>query len=123
MTISTESVINIRESNYELLRLVAMFFIVLYHVLYFFIAPVDDSPLYRAMYLPLHVSVICFVLISGYFHIKPSLKGIVKLLMPLLVFYLPPTVYAVLIGTGGAEIYYSFLSLLIGSLELTFIYS
>ncbi len=83
----------VRESNFELLRLIAMFFIVLYHLLLKFIVVVDDAPIYQASFLPLHVAVICFVLISGFFHIKPSVRGGGKLLFPLLVFYLPLTLY------------------------------
>lgn len=80
-----------RESNFELLRFLAMYFIVFYHLLLFFVVKVDDNVLYKAMYLPLHVAVLCFVLISGYFHIKPSFRGLAKLMTPLLIFYLPLT--------------------------------
>lgn len=90
-----------RESNFELLRLVAMYFILLYHMLGFFIVRVDDAPLYKALWLPLHVAVACFVLISGYFHIKPSFKGTVKLLAPLIVFYLPLTIFELIYYGGG----------------------
>ena len=83
----------VRESSFELLRLIAMFFIVLYHLLLKFIVVFDGAPIYLALFLPLHVAVICFVLISGYFHIKPSVRGGVKLLFPLLAFYLPLTLY------------------------------
>lgn len=83
----------VRESNFELLRLIAMFFIVLYHLLLKFIVVVDSAPIYQALFFPLHVAVICFVLISGYFHIKPSVRGGAKLLFPLLAFYLPLTLY------------------------------
>ena len=82
-----------RESNFELLRLIAMFLIVLYHLLLKFIAIYDNNPIYHALFIPLHVAVICFVLISGYFHIKPSMRGGFKLIFPLLVFYLPLTLY------------------------------
>ena len=88
--------IKVRESNFELLRLIAMFFIVWYHLLLKFIVVVDESPIYKAMFIPLHVAVVCFVLISGYFHIKPTLRGGGKLLYPLLVFYLPLTLYEIL---------------------------
>ena len=84
---------NVRESNFELLRLIAMLFIVWYHTLLKFIVVVDASPIYQALFLPLHVAVICFVLISGYFHIKPSVHGAGKLFFPLFVFYLPLTLY------------------------------
>lgn len=92
-----------RESNYELLRLVAMSFIVLYHILFFFISPIDNSPLYKALYLPLHTGVICFVLISGFYHIKPSVKGFIKLISPLIVFYVPLTIFELAIGRGGVK--------------------
>lgn len=93
----------VRESNFELLRIVSMYFILLYHMLLFFISKIDDVSLFKALWLPLHVAVICFVLISGYFHIKPSLKGVVKLIFPLLVFYLPLTIYELLTGLGGSR--------------------
>lgn len=78
-----------------------MLFIVWYHLLLKFIVPIDSTPIYKAMYMPLHVAVICFVLISGFFHIKPSLKGIAKLLFPILVFYLPLTVFEIIKDGGG----------------------
>lgn len=99
----------IRESNFELLRVVSMFFIVLYHILFFVICKIDDSSLYKAMWLPLHVAVICFVLISGYFHIKPSVKGMAKLFFPLLVFYLPLTIFEMIqYGNGGIRNFFFF---------------
>lgn len=93
----------VRQSNFELLRLVSMFFIVLYHLLRFFVVQMDDAVIYKAMYLPLHVAVICFVLISGYFHIKPSFRGAVKLLAPLVIFYLPLTLWEYYHGVGGVK--------------------
>ena len=92
-----------RNSNFELLRLVSMVFIVLYHILLYIITEIDNAILYKAIWIPLHVGVICFVLISGYFHIKPSLRGIVKLLAPLLVFYLPLTVWEYTQGFGSPK--------------------
>lgn len=92
-----------RNSNFELLRLVAMFFIVFYHILCFVIVKVDDSLIYRALWLPLHVAVICFVLISGYFHIKPSLRGIAKLIAPLVIYYLPLTIWELAHGIGDIK--------------------
>ena len=92
-----------RESNFELLRIVSMFFIVLYHLLYYFISVWSCDAFYKALFLPLHVGVICFVLISGYFHINPSLKGIAKLLAPLIIFYLPLTIVDIYNGNGGGK--------------------
>ncbi len=111
----------VRESNFELLRLVAMYFILLYHMLSFFIVKVDDAPLYKALWLPLHIAVACFVLISGYFHIKPSFKGIVKLLAPLIVCYLPLTFCeSVSCVGGGIKNCYSSRNRPIGLYEFTF---
>ena len=94
---------DVRQSNFELLRLVSMFYIVLYHLLFFFIVKVDDSALYKSLELFLHVGVICFVLISGYFHIRPSVRGAVKLLLPLIVFYLPLTLWEYIHGIVGVK--------------------
>ena len=94
---------NVRQSNFELLRLVSMFFILFYHELLFFIVKMDDTIIYKALEMPLHVGVICFVLISGYFHIRPSIHGAVKLLMPLLLFYLPLTLWEMADGVGPAK--------------------
>ena len=80
---------NSRQSSFELLRLISMFFIVLYHFLRWF---VQDNPSHvdlKALWLPLHVGVICFVLISGYFGIKPSSKGFIRLIVMVLVYSLP----------------------------------
>ena len=78
-----------RESCFELLRLISMFCIVLYHFLRWF---VQDNPTHselKALWLPLHVGVICFVLISGYFRIKPSSRGFINLIAMVLVYSLP----------------------------------
>lgn len=81
--------VKIRESNYELLRLISMFMIVLYHLLLYIAYPFSHNIIYKSLWLPLHVAVVCFVLISGYFQIKPTIRGVIKLLMPLVIFYYP----------------------------------
>lgn len=53
--------------------------------------------------MPLHVAVICFVLISGYFHIKTSLRGLCKLVFPIIIIYLPFTAYDYFTGGGGLK--------------------
>jgi surface polysaccharide O-acyltransferase-like enzyme len=40
-----------RNSAFELIRLVAMFMIVVYHILMYFIVPIANTSLYQAMYL------------------------------------------------------------------------
>ncbi len=79
----------IRNSSYELIRLLAQFFIVFYHLFCFFIYPVTQESLHKAIWLPLHIGVILFVLISGYFGIKSSIKGFVRLIGMMFVLYVP----------------------------------
>ena len=74
-----------RNASLELLRLVSMFFIVFYHL----ISQVDNQLIYRdsiagSLILSLHVGVICFVLISGYFGIKYSWQRILRFFIQIL---------------------------------------
>ena len=78
-----------RESSYELIRMLAQFFIVFYHIFYFYIYHLTGNPLHHAIWLPLHIGVILFVLISGYFGIKSSVRGFVKLIGMMIVLYIP----------------------------------
>ena len=63
-----------RESNFELLRLFAMFCIVFYHLL---ITPYMAAT--YAIYAVMHIAVPCFVFISGYWGIRASVKGLLSL--------------------------------------------
>ena len=77
-----------------------MLFIVTYHFLcyiYLYESGRADT-IIRGAWIPLHVAVICFVLISGYFHIRPSVKGAVKLLLPPIFFFSIPNVIATACG-------------------------
>lgn len=77
----------VRQSNMELLRLVAMFMIVVYHSVYYRLYAYRlDEPIFAVLNTLLHIGVILFVLISGYFGIKPSVKGFLKLYFAL-IFY------------------------------------
>lgn len=62
-----------------------MFMIVLYHLFIKLDASIiNDSAIYRTILFPLHVAVVCFVLISGYFGIKLSLKKLSSFLCQVL---------------------------------------
>lgn len=87
----------LRQSNFELLRLISMFYIILYHLLWFFVISNDNSVIYKALCIPLHVGVLCFVLISGYFHIRPSWTGLFKILFPLFLYYIPLTIFGIVV--------------------------
>lgn len=78
-----------RESSFELLRIVAQFMIVYYHILYFAIYPIEEIPFYKALWFPLHIGVPLFVFISGYFRIKPSINGFCKLIGMVCILQIP----------------------------------
>lgn len=89
-----------RESSFELLRLIAQVMIVYYHILLFVVYPAYDLDIYKALWFPLHIGVPLFVLISGYFGIKPSVKGLVKLLGMVFVLQLPNTILSIVQGSS-----------------------
>lgn len=71
-----------RNSSYELLRLVAQWMIVAYHIIlfhYIYDSSFVDKYYYASFFL-LHTGVPVFVIISGFFKIKVSVKGLLKLL-------------------------------------------
>jgi surface polysaccharide O-acyltransferase-like enzyme len=66
-----------RKSNFEFLRLFAMFLIVFQHL---FIPLIANTPaLTNAFAVFVHIAVPCFVIISGYFGINATLKGFLNL--------------------------------------------
>ena len=77
----------VRQSNMELLRIIAMFLIVLYHVCLYVLSKYEGQyPLIKSVYTLSHIGVILFVLISGYFGIKSSISGLAKIYFSM-VFY------------------------------------
>ena len=62
--------------------------IVVYHILLFWFVHNGTSPVhvYKAICIPLHIGVILYVLISGYFGIRFSLKGVMRLLANLFLY-------------------------------------
>lgn len=87
----------IRNSSFELLRIVAMAMIVFYHIVsyYLYLLPnPENRELYTALLPTLHIGVILFVLISGYFGIKSTWKGLISLLMVVIVYNLPFVLYS-----------------------------
>ena len=86
-----------RESSFELLRIVAMFFIVFYHLVTYYLYEIPDTnfhAFFTALLPTLHIGVILFVLISGYFGIKSTWRGLISLLLVILVYNLPFIVYS-----------------------------
>ena len=80
-----------------------MFLIVLYHLLLFFIYPIYGDVFYKAIQIPLHTGVLLFVLISGYFGIKATPKGLIKLVGMMAVYYLPLQLIYICSHSGGGK--------------------
>ena len=81
--------------------------IVFYHLLRWF---VQDNPAYdwvRAFWLPLHVGVVVFVLISGYFHIRASSRGLIVFLGVLLVYSIPGIISGIRNADSAKDILHS----------------
>lgn len=72
--------IALRDSNMELLRIISMFLIVIYHVFAYVLVKYEDQyPLISSFNTLVHIGVIIFFLLSGYYGIKPSVQGIFKI--------------------------------------------
>lgn len=84
-----------------------MFLIIMYHLVFFFIAPTHpEIPFWKIIQIPLHTGVICFILISGYFIIKISLRGFIWLLLVVAFFYIPSNWINLLLDHQGSIKYY-----------------
>lgn len=94
-----------RASNFELLRIIAMMCIVMYHALIGHFSFTLNDNIYMALMFPLHIGVILFVLISGYFGIKTSPKGLLKIISYMLLYCLIiPLLAQILLGIGNFEL-------------------
>lgn len=85
-----------RNSAFELLRILSQVFIVLYHICYIWQGKAySNQPFFQAVTIPLHIGVVVFVLLSGYFTIRLKASGLVKLLGIFIVYCLPEVIYSV----------------------------
>lgn len=105
--LSKTNTVGNRQSSFELLRLLSMFFIVLYHFLLWFVEDHSSHICLKALWLPLHIGVICFVLISGYFRIKPTSRGFIKLISMVLIYSLPGMCFEIKNAEGWKEVVHS----------------
>lgn len=90
--------INLRNSTFELMRIIAMGIIVFYHILcaYLYYSPnACHIHLLEALLPTIHIGVLLFVLISGYFGIHASLKGVLRLLFMVAIYYLPLEIFCI----------------------------
>ncbi|WP_294958697.1 acyltransferase family protein [uncultured Fibrobacter sp.] len=93
-----------RNSEHELLRLIAIFLIVWYHLISYYLYLIPHSTKFdfilEATLPSLHIGVIIFILLSGYWGIKQSLKGISRLILVTAVLYLPLEIVQCIINHG-----------------------
>lgn len=87
-----------RDSSIELLRIIAMLMIVFYHFHVHVLSVESDFVFFKAIQIPIHISVPLFVLISGYFGIHCSTIGFSKLLSQICFYSISLLLIAYLIG-------------------------
>lgn len=97
--------VNKRESSFELIRIIAQYMIVLYHILLTIVYPYTNLPFFKAIWLPLHIGVPLFVLISGYFGIKADVKRLIVLLGIIFVLQVPLEILDTFRMNGGVKDY------------------
>lgn len=114
----------IRKSNFELLRLVTMLLIVLLHVNYYSLGVIDETsfitglPTYTRLFFELFciIGVNVFVLISGWFSIKPSFAKLASLLFQVTFYSVSITLIFNLMGWAPFDKGYLFQSVYLGAL-------
>ncbi len=94
-----------RESSFELIRVLAQYFIVLYHILLVIVYENTGISFYKAIWLPLHIGVPLFVMISGYFGIKTDVRRLVKLVGMVFVLQVPLLLADTAVGGGNLKDY------------------
>ena len=103
----------VRSSNIELLRMLAMFFVLLVHSDFFSLGTpsVEDvhntglDSILRILFEA--ISIVCvnvFVLISGWFGIRPSFKGLANFLFQCLFFLIAIYLITIILGTNALNI-------------------
>lgn len=102
-----------RNSNIELLRMLAMFLVLLVHADYFSlgapsVSDVQTSPVDSFLRILFEaISIVCvnvFVLISGWFGIKPSYKGLLNFLFQCFFFLTGLYILTLLLGTSDLSL-------------------
>lgn len=97
-----------RNSSIELLRIISMWMIVFYHFHTHVLQAGSEAVVFRAVQIPIHIAVLCYILTSGYFGIHASIKGFSKLLAKIMFYALSITLLIFLYGhISGNQVYYS----------------
>lgn len=97
----------VRQSNFELLRIIALFLVMILHsnfqtLGYPVFEDVPHNPVkYFSEFMVQGISAICvnvFIILSGWFGISPTVKGVMKLIYQVLFFMLGSYIVAIIIG-------------------------
>ena len=93
-----------RDSNFELLRLFAIFSVLMYHFIsYYTINYSPDNKLGYISWLPFRTAVTLFVFVSGYYHIRFSVKGLTRLIAKTVLIFIPIEIIAFFCLDYGGE--------------------
>ena len=91
----------VRDSNLELMRLFAIFSVIMYHTIsYYTLTYSPENSFGYVAWLPFRTAVTLFVLTSGYFGIKFSYKGFLRIIAKTWLLFVPFEIGAILIGGG-----------------------
>ena len=79
-----------RNSSFELMRIIAQYMIVLYHIFLFWFVKegTQTASIYKIIWIPLHIAVPLYVLVSGYFGIRFNVRGLMRIIFNCLVYSL-----------------------------------
>lgn len=109
----TATVNKSRQSGVELLRIIAMILVMVVHADFFSLGVPTIEDLYSspaptvARFLIQSLAICCvnvFVLISGYFGIRPKLKGFVSFIYQILFFFILIYIVSIVIGISGLNL-------------------
>ena len=94
----------VRDSGIELMRLIAIFSVLMYHFISFYtISYSPDNQFGYAFWMPFRTAVTLFVFISGFYRIHFSLQGFLRLVIKTFVLYAPFEIIRSILAGGGAK--------------------
>lgn len=102
MKSKTTSNSHVRDSGIELMRLFAIFSVLMYHFISFYTKNYSPDNQYGyALWLPFRTAVTLFVFISGFYRIHFSLQGFLRLVIKTIVLFTPIELLSVSLAGGG----------------------
>ena len=91
-----------RDSGIELMRLFAIFSVIMYHFLaHYTISFSPDNKYGYVLWLPFRTAVTLFVLTSGFYGIHFSWKGLIRLISKAFILFTPFEIVSWFLDSGG----------------------